>query len=234
MTATPDYRHKEHPKRCAPDDFWGQVSRTIHGQPVGDDQIRMILKAIRTQLSLRPSDNLLDLGCGNGALAHFLFDQIASYTGVDFSAFLIDVAQANFTRPHTQFLCQDVVQYVHNEPRPDRFTKALCYGAFMYLSRESARDLLDALRKRFINVSRWMIGNLPDRDRAHQFYNADVEYQSLLDDRTAAIGIWRTREEFRQLASETGWSIEFSEMPASFYGSHYRYDVVLHRGEDQH
>ena len=53
-----DYIHKEYPKTCRPDDFWGQVKRTVHGKPVSQDQIDMIIYAIRNGLSLSHEDIL--------------------------------------------------------------------------------------------------------------------------------------------------------------------------------
>ena len=69
--------YKEYPKLCAPDDYWGQVKRTINGVPVGQDQIDLILRAIVDGLDLQASDSLLDLCCGNGALSRLLFDRCA-------------------------------------------------------------------------------------------------------------------------------------------------------------
>ena len=63
-----DFRHKEHPKTCAADDFWGQVSRTVNGVPVSQENIDIIVQAIRDGLSFSPDDVLLDIGCGNGGI----------------------------------------------------------------------------------------------------------------------------------------------------------------------
>jgi hypothetical protein len=51
-----DYIHKEFPKTCAADDFFGQVKRTVHGKPVSDEQIVMIIAGIRAGLKLSPKD----------------------------------------------------------------------------------------------------------------------------------------------------------------------------------
>ena len=65
--------YKEHPKTCEPDDFWGQVMRTVNGKPVGEEQIQMIIDSVISTLEITESDVLLDLCCGNGALTDRLF-----------------------------------------------------------------------------------------------------------------------------------------------------------------
>ena len=117
------YIHKEHPKSCAADDFWGQVSRTVNGVPVGDDQINMIVNSIRTALQFETDDVLLDLGCGNGALSKYVFLQCSSILGVDFSEYLVSVAKDNFERlPSFAFAQMDAVTYVDVENDPGRFS----------------------------------------------------------------------------------------------------------------
>src|SRR5687768_4849570 len=122
MTTTTDYYHKEYPKSVAPDDFWGQVRRTVNGKPVSQEHIDMIVAGIRAGLQLQPKDCLLDLACGNGALSRYFFSECAGFLGVDFSEYLISVAQKNFARPDYEFTVADVAAYTRSEPHPERFT----------------------------------------------------------------------------------------------------------------
>lgn len=225
-----DYRYKEHPKSCALDDVWGQVSRTVNGQPVSQDQIDLIVDAIRTALHPTLSDCVLDIGCGNGALASYLFDQMGGYLGVDHSEYLIGLAKQFFdSHGHVAFHVWDAVEYVQTEPAPERFTKALCYGTFSYFSHEAARGVLLGLSERFVRLESVFIGNLPEKSRARSFYRPDIDVDKTVDDCTTSIGIWRTEDEFRHLAHECGWSMTCLRMPTEFYGAHYRYDVLLTR-----
>ena len=220
----------EYPKTVAPDDFWGQVGRTVRGKPVSEEQIRMIVDAIKAGLRLEQSDCLLDIACGNGALSRLLFDSCSGYLGYDFSEYLIEVAKKNFARPpQFDFAVGSAAEYVEAEPQPQRYTKALCYGSFAYFSYEDAERTLRALAGRFKRISTVYIGNLPDRDLAHLFYQDGRDYAKELSDNTAQIGIWRSRKEFEELATKTGWRIRFHVMPKEFYSSHYRYDAILER-----
>lgn len=227
----PTVDYDAHARTCAPDAFWAQVKRTVHGRPVSEEQIEWIVGEIKRQLELEPKDVVLDLACGNGALSHRLLDTCASLVGVDISEYLIDVANRHFAEPpRVRFEAQGAAQYVAAVPDPERFTKVLCYGSFAYFSEADARATLQALNERFPNVRLIFIGNLPDRDRAAAFYASRDPEPGELDDPRAQIGIWRTREAFGELAATFGWDARFSTMPGGFFSVHYRYDVLLRRG----
>jgi cyclopropane fatty-acyl-phospholipid synthase-like methyltransferase len=224
-----EFDHDTYARTRAVDDFWGQVRRTVRGKPVSDEQIGMIVSAIRRALEMKKQDTLLDIACGNGALAHLLFGSCLGYLGVDLSEHLISVAKANFEAlPAYEFVHAGASDYVRAEPRPERFSKVLCYGSFPYFSPDDAGEVLRALFEKFVNVRSVFIGNLPDRDRAALFYEGPPDAQELADCRSQ-IGIWRSRDEFAQLARGAGWEVKISTMPADFYASHYRYDALLSR-----
>jgi cyclopropane fatty-acyl-phospholipid synthase-like methyltransferase len=229
----PGYRkfdHNEHAKSRAPDDFWGQIRRTVQGEPVSDEQIKMIVAAIQAALQLKPDDKLLDLACGNGALSRLLFDSITEYQGVDFSDHLISIAKKNFEKlPGYRFVTLGAAEYVRQEMHPEIFTKVLCYGSFSYFPAADAAEVLRTLFDEFSNVQSVFIGNLPDKDRARAFYKEKQVSPEEMTDHESQIGIWRTQKEFAQLAGDAGWKARFSVMPAEYYAGYYRYDVLLSR-----
>ena len=220
--------YKEHPKSCAPDDFWGQVKRTIGGKPVDQAQIDMIVSACLGGLDLQADDVLLDLCCGNGALSRLIFEHCSGGLGVDFSQVLINVAKTNFERPGREhYLLGDVVEFVSTYPDPQRFTKAVCYGSLQYLPRGAVGSMLRTLRTRCPRLQRLFIGNVPDRARAASFFGDRPYDKAILDDPTAAIGIWWSKEEFHAVALELGWNVEFCRMPRKYYNAYYRFDAIL-------
>ena len=225
-----DSIHKEFPKTCAPDDFFGQVKRTINGKPVPQEQIDMIVAAINSGLELSSQDILLDIGCGNGALSQYLFEKCEGFLGVDFSSYLVEIAKTNFEQlPRYEFLLLDAAAYVSLESNPERFSKALCYGVFSYFSPTVAETVLTVLAQRFTGVERLFIGNLPDPERAHRFFPEGKDFRGLLDERDSPLGIWRSMDIMGDLAERTGWKAEFQNMPEEFYASHYRFDAILTR-----
>lgn len=229
-TPYPKFDHDEYARSCAPDDFLGQTRRTVQGKPVSEAQIRMIVETITSRLGMKSDDTLLELACGNGALSRFLFDSCADYLGVDLSEYLISIAKNNFERlPHYQFVMQGAAEYVRQESNPERFSKALCYASFCYFPAADATEVLRILFDKFTNVQTVFIGNLPDKDRAGEFYKTRQPSTEELSDYSTAIGTWRTRSEFAQLASNAGWKVQFSTMPAEFFSSYYRYDALLSR-----
>ena len=225
----PKFDYDTYSRSCAPNDFCGQVRRTVRGVPVSEDQINMIVDAIRSALKLKPSDTLLDIACGNGALSHLVFDSCARYLGVDLSEHLISIAKENFeSMPNYEFMQQGAAEYVRLESQPERFSKVLCYGSFPYFSAADAGEVLRTLSEKFRNVENVFIGNLPDKDRAEEFYKRPPNTDELADC-YSQIGIWRTRDEFVRLAEDAGWKVKCSTMPADFYSSYYRYDALLSR-----
>lgn len=224
------FDHDEYARTRAPEDFWGQIRRTVQGEPVSDEQIKMIVGAIKRGLGMQSDDVLLDLACGNGALSHFLFDSCGEYLGVDLSEYLISVAKKNFEAlPHYRFMEQGAAEYVRLESQPERFSKVLCYGSFSYFPADDAAEVLRLLFEKFNNVQTFYIGNLPDKERAAEFYKEKQPSADELSDSTSQIGIWRTRNEFAQLACDAGWKVQFLTMSAEFYASYYRYDALLSR-----
>jgi hypothetical protein len=190
----------------------------------------MIAEAIGKGLDIRPHDVLLDLCCGNGAITDPIFARCRGGLGVDFTPYLIEVAKANFeSSPHRLYLLADALEYVETTSDSKAFTKALCYGAFQCLSEPKAVGVLTALRRRFPNLQRMFLGNLPDLRRAGNFFEGELPSLDEMKRHDTLFGIWRTEQEMAKLAAGCGWRIEFSRMPSEFYGAHYRLDATLVR-----
>jgi hypothetical protein len=224
--------YEEHARACDPKDFQNHVLRTPHGKPVGKDQVELIVEGISRALSITPADVLLDLCCGNGAITDPIFARCAGGLGVDFTPYLIEVAKANFEMPPARlYRLSDALDYVETEGDTDRFTKAMCYGAFPCLTESKAAGVLSGLRQRFRNLKCVLIGNLPDLDRAEVFWRQDIGSEPWpleeLKRHDTPFGIWRSEQEIKKLASQCGWHTELSRMPPAFFCSHYRFDAIL-------
>jgi SAM-dependent methyltransferase len=226
--------YEAHARSCDPTDLQSQVLRTPHGKPVGEDQVALIVNGIKKNLELESDDVLLDLCCGNGAITSHVFPACKGGVGVDFTPFLIEVAQKNFEqRPDRIFRLADVLEYVETTDECQRFTKVLCYGAFQCLIQKKAIGVLTALQKRFINVRRILLGNLPDLDCAGIFWRQELGSDpwplEQLRRHDTPFGTWRSEREVGELAAECGWRAAFWRMPSGFYSAHFRFDATLTR-----
>lgn len=231
---TPDFLHKEFPKKFARDDFWAQIKRTVNGQPVSERDIAQIVDQIKRHLRLTAASHLLDLGCGNGALAARLFPYLGTYTGVDFSAYLLGIAREYFQRAaNISYIEADARSFVATYAPTESFDRVLIYGCMSYFTREDFSLLLSHLQRRFPGVSTVFVGNVPDISRAAEFFAARNIGQYELDNPQTPIGVWWAREDLLRLGEQLGFLTECLKMPEDFYGSRYRFDVVF-RKSDQH
>jgi SAM-dependent methyltransferase len=226
--------YKEYPKTCEPTDFWGQVRRTHNGKPVGEEQISLIVNAMVNAMELTPTDQILDLCCGNGALSDRWMQQCKGGVGVDFSEVLIDVAQKHFMRAGVEHVLSPAEAFAESCDSPERFTVGVCYGSWQFLPGDSPARVLTAIRQRFPNIRRLVLGNVPDRETANGFFALRGLQVENLDDPGSAIGVWWSQRQLRDLAEPRGWSVEFRRMDPSFYAAPFRFDAVLRpRDESQ-
>ena len=230
-----NFNHNEHAKQFARSDFWSQIRRTVNGEPIDDYQISLIISAVRNGLRVGRQDSVLDFGCGNGALSSVIALNGCRLHGVDNSEYLISIAKEYFedqqrvTFQYTtieSFLAQLSVEHGF------MFTKSLCYGAFSYFSDEEINHLFAAHNSKLQNVETIYIGNIPDISQKDKFF---VRYTppdlDLLSCKTS-IGKWWTQCELHELARSYGWCSSIVKMPDDFYGSSYRFDLVLTRQAD--
>lgn len=225
----PKWDYQEYPKTLARDDFWGQGRRTIMGRRITEEEVSTLVAHMRGLLELRPGDVLLELGCGNGALSARLFDGCAGYAGVDLSAYLIEIAKEYFERPPAYaFHHGDVAEFAASVPRPESFTKILCFAVLQYLPADEADRLMGTVSRRFPSAHRFVLGNLPDRDRAGRFFQTGFTDRDL-DEHQSQIGRWWSMREVKALGRRFGWEVATTSMPEDFFNAKYRFDAILTR-----
>lgn len=223
----PKWDYQEYPKTLARDDFWGQIRRTIMGRRITEEEVTTLVDHLRELLELRPEDVLLDIGCGNGALSARFFDGCAGYAGVDLSAYLIEIAKEHFERPPGYvFFHGDAAEFTASAERPEAFTKILCCEAFPYLSPAKVDGLMCAVSERFPNARRFVLGNLPERDRAGRFFHKGYT-DSDLENHKSQIGRWWSTRELSDLAARFGWEVATARMPEDYFNAKYRFDAIF-------
>ncbi len=208
-------------------EFWKQIKRTVNGQEVSEQDIQMIVTQVKSHLDLCNDDHLLDLGCGNGALSSYFFGDIREFTGVDFSEYLLGVADEFFHPDKATYINDDVVAFVRSCGTRATFTKVLIYGVMSYLDRESLSEVLTRIGESFRAVSRIFIGNIPNEHMMKRFYSnrGNTDYDS--DDPSSPIGVWWKPPELSRICEEAGYEATELRMPEEFYGAGYRFDMLL-------
>jgi len=221
--------HKEYPKTVGRTEFWKQIKRTVNGQAVSEQDIRMIVAQVKSHLDLCNDDHLLDLGCGNGALSSHFFGDIREYTGVDFSEHLLGVAEEFFHSDKATYVNDDVGAFVRSRGTCPAYTKVLIYGVMSYFDRERLSDVLALIGESFKMVSRVFIGNIPDEHMAKRFYSNRNNTDYDLEDPSSSIGVWWQPLELSRICKKAGYETTELRMPEEFYGAGYRFDMLLVR-----
>jgi cyclopropane fatty-acyl-phospholipid synthase-like methyltransferase len=222
-----DFIHKEFPKSVGRKEFWKQIKRTVNGKEVSEEDIKHIIKQISDHISPNENDHLLDLGCGNAALASNFFSSIGKYTGVDFSEYLLGVAQEFFNPINVEYVYDSAENFINNCSSPKIYTKILIYGVMSYFGRDGLIKILSNIKSDFVSTERIFIGNIPNKLKAQEFYDNRSVKNFNLEDSKSAIGTWWDPEELTQLCYQIGFKVKLLYMPESFYGSKYRFDILL-------
>jgi SAM-dependent methyltransferase len=226
-----DYIHKEHPKTVGKTEFWKQIKRTVNGQEVSEKDIDAIIFQIKNNLLFNRTDELLDFGCGNGALASRLFPLISHYSGVDFSQYLLDIAKEYFQpTDKVNYYFSDIISFLNTKFLHSNPTKILIYGVMAYLTREEVSYLFSKMMESN-GLQRVFIGNIPNSSFAKEFYlNREItDYD--LNDAKSEIGVWWDPIAICKIAEEVGFTTKVLTMPSGFYSAHYRFDLVLEKNQ---
>ena len=220
-----EYDYTERPKLFDKNDFWRQVRRTINGKPVDETQINLIINQVCTILSLNKNDDLLDLGCGNGALTTRFSPYVSKIHGIDMSDYLIGVANEYFSTSKLTFE-SNTISAIIDQDRLKSYDKCLLYGVSSFLD----DDLLEKLVFKFLQGGGKSIflGNVRDKVFANEFYGDNLSMHSL-EDITSSMGKWRSKTWFSQIAKNGNFKVSYHKMKKDFYASKYYFDVLLQR-----
>ncbi len=218
-----EYDYTERPKQFDRKDFWRQVRRTINGEPVDESQIQLIQQQIHLLLNLNENDNLLDIGCGNGALISPFSKEVNTLLGIDISDYLIEIANEFFSSDNVSFKVAGIGDVIDDSVYTV-FNKVVLYGVSSFIDDKTLLEFIIWYFKQ--NNRRLMLGNVRDRELAREFYGKNIN-EHLLNDISSSMGIWRNKKWFEKIADDQGLNLEFHKMPQEFYANKYYFDVVL-------
>lgn len=207
-----------------------QVGKTVLGEPVGVEQIEILVENIVTKLELSFADRVIDCGCGNGLVTSRVGIKVQNILGIDFSQSLLDVAQANYSVENIRYVKDDLTDLASSSIQSNYYNKAFSCEVLQHLEFDSAYLFLNKLTRLLKPGFKIFICGVPDRSKLHKFYNTPERWklycrnaQRNLDQ----IGYWWGKEELIRLATLTNLKATFFSQPNVLYTAHYRFDILL-------
>ncbi|MDC3044658.1 methyltransferase domain-containing protein [Prochlorococcus sp. AH-736-B04] len=216
-----DYFEKT--KSYQENDYWRQVRRTIKGQPVSQEQINLIVEQITKLLDLKIDDNLLDFGCGNGALTTYFKAKVATTYGIDSSEYLIKIANKNFSTIKNKYEIISIQKFIENR-NIIKFNKFLMYGVSSFLEDNELETIFKSISRKKNII--FMIGNIRDIKSVDSFYEIKPSIKEL-NSCKSSMGKWRDLNWFEKMATKYNLVMESFKMPINFYARDYYFDIIL-------
>jgi len=204
-----------------------QVLRTLNKWPVSPDVFTLIVDSINTMLQSEPSNNLLDLCCGNGVITREIHKRFTAVTAVDLSDEFVNQIN-NGAEDNITAFASDVrtVEFPANS-----FDRILLYAGIQYFSESETIDLFMRLKHWVRDEGVVVIGDIPDDTRIWNFFNSqsrESAYFEALKNGNPLVGRWFNPEWLEKLAHYVGFaSAQVRFQPQEFPYQHYRFDLVL-------
>lgn len=193
--------------------FWNdpaELARIVQGVPPlgggGDTEVRYRCyeeaRTLRSLVEFRPTDHVLELGCGNGRWACELAPGVASYTGVDLSRPLLDQASENCARrdlKNVTFVEASAEDYVPNA----EVSVVYLSGISQYLEDD---PLMQVVSRMMRSAPRSLIDRSTFHLREREILSAG-----------AYASIYRRHGDFRALLARAGWRFVASSPSYRFF-----------------
>ncbi|MEM6262096.1 MAG: class I SAM-dependent methyltransferase [Bacteroidota bacterium] len=206
-----------------------QVGRIKSGEIVDQETVQHILSHILQQLSLTPTDTLLDVCCGNGFLTHHLAKHCKQVTGIDLSVQQIEIAAENYHRSNIEYICGDVcdiVKYVNQS-----FDKINLYFSWQYFDTFSkGEEAFIQLWKLLKPGGTMFIGDVPLKEKLNVFYPTPARqatYHLNLIRGKSDMGKFWAVQEMEQLGKAVGAEFSYTSQPDTLPYAHYRGDFLF-------
>ncbi|MGV0959934.1 MAG: class I SAM-dependent methyltransferase [Limnohabitans sp.] len=206
-----------------------QVSKTINGKEISEDQIELIIKKITSTLRLNCSDILADLCCGNGLITKILSHHVSKVIGVDFASGMIKSALTNNKSKNIEYLHSNILnldrKYITSA------NKILMFEGLQYFSVDDFSQFMDLVN--LLNPgSLVFIGGIPDKYKLREFYDTDEKYEFYLHSEKIGrphLGKWWSMEEITKISSERNFKIDILQQDSKLYTAYYRFDILLEK-----
>lgn len=195
-----------------------------------------IANDIKDKLNFDPEDVVLDLCCGNAALAMRIAPFCKKIHGVDFSGELIKTAERIMMKEsimNMELHLEDAMK-IDKMFVEDTFDKSYCYFSFQYFSRKNREAILSKL-SRVTKHKGWIfIGDIPDKTRIWNFYESPQKfYREKLSrllkfkEGECDLGWWVDPKEIVKWCEKRRMGVSVMPQDKNLPHSHYRFDVLI-------
>ena len=205
-----------------------QVDMTVNGKEADDIQLDLRVKCIIDNLSLKGSDILLDICCGNGMITSRLASYVSKIYAVDFSEGLINIANSTNKKENINYTTGNIISLDYSGFKG--VNKICMPSCFQYLSIGDANIFMKNLS--VLNGISVYISNIPDKEKIWNYYNTDEKkafYFQREKEGKPHIGTWWNKEDIEKLAEGNGFQCKFLDIDKGLNTSYYRFDVLLNK-----
>lgn len=197
---------------------------------------RIIADDIIKKVHFESTDVVLDVCCGNAALAIPISKTCREIHGVDHSAHLIGSAKEakeKNTVTNLQLHLSDAMN-IDNLFNENFFDKSYCYFSFQYFNKNKRELLLDKLSYVTKNQGTIFLGDIPDKTRIWNFYKSPAQFyrekiSRLLQFKEGEcdLGWWIYPQEIMDWCTKRKRSAEVLQQEKNLPHSYYRFDVLI-------
>jgi ubiquinone/menaquinone biosynthesis C-methylase UbiE len=199
-----------------------------------------IARDVIEKLRFEPDDVVLDVCCGNAALAKTISKTCKEVHGVDHSLHLIESAKTVKAQENISnlYLFLSDAMDIDRLFAKDFFSKSYCYFSFQYFEKKK-RELLLSKLSRVTKPNGWIfLGDIPDKTRRWNFYGSSKKfYREKLSrliqfkEGECDLGWWIEPSEIVRWCDEHGLKASIIAQDKSLPHAHYRFDVLIHNSK---
>lgn len=195
-----------------------------------------IAEDIISKVHFEPNDVVLDLCCGNAALAKLISKSCKEIHGVDHSAKLVETAKSikqkeNIFNLHLHLSDAMNIGKLFKE---DFFDKSYCYFSFQYFNKKKRELLLERLSRITKKNGLIFLGDIPDKTRMWNFYKSPLKFYREKISRLIQfkegecdLGWWIDQKEIVEWCEKHRLSATIVPQSSSLPHAHYRFDVLI-------
>lgn len=205
-----------------------QVDMTVNGKEADDIQLDLRVKCIMDNLSLKSSDILLDICCGNGLITSKLASHVSYIYAVDFSEGLINIASSINKKQNINYTTGNIVSVNYFQFK--NVNKICMPSCFQYLSMDDAKVFMKNLS--VLDDISIYISNIPDKEKIWDYYDTDEKkafYFQREKEGKPHMGTWWNKKDIEKLVSDNGFRCKFLDIDKGLNTSYYRFDVLLNK-----